>query len=69
MTWHRIDDPNTPPPMDGTHVDLHDGEIRYPDCFSKMGVWFRKAGWPVYDQQVVGCTHWTHTPPPPETDT
>lgn len=63
--WHRIDDPDNPPPKDGTLILLLPyGELE--DLF--VSYWdSRDERWA--NNEWSNITHWAHMPPPPAEDT
>lgn len=77
--WHRIDDPDNPPPRDGTEIDLWYDSKRYPGAYYSDKAVFEYGdvwpGWQVYvveedpvyslALEVDDPTHWMplHKPP------
>lgn len=60
-SWHRIDDPDNPPPMDELLLGFEDGMIRlilWENGWAQVGATIEK-GW-------FQPTHWMHLPPPPK---
>ena len=83
--WHRIDDPDNPPPKDGTCVLLWGiwaGEINGPDDVPSVAVCYYSTGksdfpgtgwWDVDGADAYASwmmpTHWMPLPPPPAEET
>lgn len=78
--WHRIDDPDNPPPKDGTWILVNDIDawgprvqvVRWDEwIFSgKRGFdWQTIELGPYNETHTPQATHWMPLPPPPTRDT
>jgi hypothetical protein len=78
MTWHRIDDPENPPPKDGSWIlvfepsdyaaypKVHVVRWGVPEWSDGDHTWVTIALGPNPDNFCAdGATHWTPLPPPP----
>ena len=74
--WHRIDDPDNPPPKDGTRVFLWLADEGFP----VLGAWIdfddpsaNPDEWYTFEMHQYAVfndvTHWMPLPPPPAEDT
>ena len=71
--WHRIDDPDWPPPRDGTDILVarFDGDAS--DWYAVAQWWVEKFAFMYADSRqyphpILLCfepTYWMHIPPPP----
>ncbi|MEX5513594.1 DUF551 domain-containing protein [Pseudophaeobacter sp. 1A09344] len=64
-SWHRIDDPDNPPPMDGTEV------LGLMGAKDARLVWYFASSsqtkrWLDVNGKEVQPTHWMHLPQPPK---
>lgn len=65
-SWHRIDDPDNPPPMDGTKILAYDGIGTFTAEWHSCGWTGSEVDGDPLPSDDLPITHWMHLPPPPK---
>lgn len=65
-SWHRIDDPDNQPPMDGTKILAYDGIGTFTAEWHSCGWTGSEVDGDPLPSDDLPITHWMHLPPPPK---
>lgn len=65
-SWHRIDDPDNPPPMDGTKILAYDGIGTFTVEWHSCGWMGSEVDGDPFPSDDLPITHWMPLPTPPK---
>jgi hypothetical protein len=65
-SWHRIDDPDNPPPKDGTKILAYDGIGTFTVEWHSCGWMGSEVDGDPLPSDDLPITHWMHLPQPPK---